>query len=279
MLPIIQPLSGFEWPHPLRGDPKRRDKSRFCEYHKTNSYFQLRRLLNYLVSKGHLQEYVESLAPKRSPSLPSARQRQITNMIHAAPNMTHAREQSHARIFMARVTYSFSSGSARPVDGLLPMFNSSLRQLAQPHHDALILTLKIMWLLMKHILVDSGSATDLLYFPALIRLGYTPKNLHNLGRILVWFNDTQTHSLREIVLPISTGPVTALVPLTVIDELLNFNAILGHTWIHAMKALPSSYHQRLSFLTSQGQVDTSGDQQATQTCFTLNLQDGDAPLK
>ena len=161
---------------------------------------------------------------------------------------------------MARVTYSFASGSAQPVDGLLPMFNSSLRKLAKPHHDALILTLKVRWPLMKHILVDSGNAADFLYFPALIRLGYMPKNLRNLGRILVWLNDKQTHSLREIFLPISTGPVTTLVPLTVIDEPLNFNAILGHTWIHAMKALPSSYHQRLSFLTSQGQVDTSGDQ-------------------
>ena len=51
------------------------------------------------------------------------------------------------------------------------------------------------------------------------------------------------------MLPILEGPVIALVPLTVIDEPLNFNAIMGRTWIHAMKKLPSSYHKRLGFFT------------------------------
>ena len=102
---------------------------------------------------------------------------------------------------------------------------------------------------MKHILIDPGSAADLLNLPALIRLGYKPDNLRNLGRVLVGFNSMLTHSLGEIVLPLSTGPVTTLVSLMVIDKSLNFNAILGCTWIRAMKALLSSYHQKLSFLT------------------------------
>ena len=82
---------------------------------------------------------------------------------------------------------------------------------------------------MKRILVDLGSAADLLYLLALVPLGYKPDNLHNSRRVLVGFNGMQTHSLREIMLPISEGLVTALVPLTMIDELSNFNAILGYT--------------------------------------------------
>ena len=72
------------------------------------------------------------------------------------------------------------------------------------------------------------------------------------------------------MLPISTSQVIALVLLTVIDEPPNFHAILGHNLIHAMKALPSSYHKRLSFLTPQEQVDISGDQQAARTCYALD---------
>ena len=89
---------------------------------------------------------------------------------------------------------------------------------------------------MKHILVDPRSVVDLLYLPALIQLGYKADNLRNPSRVLVGFNGTETLLLGEIVLPISASPVTALVPLTVIDELSSSNAILGHTWIHAMKA-------------------------------------------
>ena len=95
---------------------------------------------------------------------------------------------------------------------------------------------------MKLIFVDSGSITNLLYLPALIRLCYKSNNLCNPRRVLVGFNGMQTHSLGEIVLPISMGLVTALVPLTVIDEPSSFNVILGRTWIHVMKPIPSSYH-------------------------------------
>ena len=155
-------------------------------------------------------------------------------------------------IFVTGVNYSFFPGSTRPINGLLTIFESSLRQLAHPHGDAHVLTLKVGRHLMKRILVDPGNATYLLHFPVLVRLGYKPDNLHNLGRVQVEFNGTYAHSLREIVVSISTGSVIALVSLMVINEPSNFNAILGRTWIHAMKALPSSYHRRLSFLTPHG---------------------------
>ena len=82
---------------------------------------------------------------------------------------------------------------------------------------------------MKRILVDPGNAIELLYLPALILLGYKLDNLCNPRRVLVGFNGPLTYSMGEIVLPISMGLVTALVPLTVIDELSNFNAIMGRT--------------------------------------------------
>ena len=66
---------------------------------------------------------------------------------------------------------------------------------------------------MKRVLVDLGSAADLLKFLALIRLCHKLDNLHNLGRVLVGFNGTLTHTLGEIVLPISTGLITALFPI------------------------------------------------------------------
>ena len=112
---------------------------------------------------------------------------------------------------------------------------------------------------MKHILIDCGSVADILYLPALLRLRYMPDNLRNPKRVVVSFNRSQTHLLGEIVLLVSIGPIITFVPFTVIDDPSSFNAILGYTWVHAMKAFPSSYHQMLSFLTSHDQVDIRGD--------------------
>ena len=82
---------------------------------------------------------------------------------------------------------------------------------------------------MKRILVDLGNAADILYLPALLRLGYKPDRLCNPGRVLVGFNGSHTNSLGEIVLPVLAGLVTDLVPLTVVDEPSSFNTILGRS--------------------------------------------------
>ena len=118
-------------------------------------------------------------------------------------------------------------------------------------------------------LVDHGSIVDLLYLPALLRLGYKPDNLRNLGRMLVSFNGMQTASLGEIVFLVMTCLTTSLILFKVINEHSSFNAILGRTWIHDMKALPSSHHQMLSFLTPLGQINIKGKEKATKACYVV----------
>ena len=98
-----------------------------------------------------------------------------------------------------------------------------------PHDDTLVLTLEVGKHLMRRILINPDNATDLVYLPALLRLGYKLDILCNPGRVLVGFNRSQNNSLGEIVLPVSVGPITALVSLTLIDDTSSFNAILGRS--------------------------------------------------
>ena len=169
-------------------------------------------------------------------------------------------------IFVAVINYSFASSSIRPIEGIITCFESPLSQLSMPHDDTLVLTLEVGKHLMKLILINLSSVADLLYLPALLRLGYKLDNLCNLGRVLVGFNGSHTNSLGKIELPILTRPITSLVLLTMIKKPSSFNVILWCTWIHAMKELPFFYHQMLSFRTLQGQVDIRGDQKASITC-------------
>ena len=124
-----------------------------------------------------------------------------------------------------------------------------------------------------------GPCDYLWSLPTVIRLGYQPDIFQNPSRILMGINGTQTTSLGEVVLPISVGLITMLVWLTVINELFSFNVILGHTWIHAIKALPSFYHQNLSFFDPLGTKDIRGDQKATTSCFIVEHPQTDQPTK
>ena len=65
------------------------------------------------------------------------------------------------------------------------------------------------------------------------------------------------------MLSVQAGPVTLKVQFSVVEDLSPFNAILGRTWLHYMKVIPSTYHQMVSFLIEDGQIDLYGSQLAT----------------
>ena len=121
----------------------------------------------------------------------------------------------------------------------------------------------------RRILVDLGSSTDLLQASIISHMGRELSGLENLGRILFGFNGAVTTSLGDIVLPVQVGPVTLNVQFSVVQDLSPFNAILGRTWLHYMKFILSTYHQMVSFLTEDGQIDLYGSQLAARRCYQI----------
>ena len=100
-------------------------------------------------------------------------------------------------------------------------------------------------------------------------MGHSLTGLENPGRILSGFNGSSTISLGDIVLPVQAGPVTLNVQFSMVQKLSPFNVILGRTWLHYMKVIPSTYHQMVSFLTNEGQIDLYGSQLAARQCYQI----------
>ena len=121
----------------------------------------------------------------------------------------------------------------------------------------------------RRILVDPGSSTDLLQALVIKQMGLEPSSLENPGRILSGFNGVATTSIGDVVLLVQVGPVILNVQFSVVENLSPFNAILGHTWLHYMKAISSSYHQMVSFLTEDGHIDLYGNQLAARQCYQI----------
>ncbi|RVW44581.1 hypothetical protein CK203_104467 [Vitis vinifera] len=93
------------------------------------------------------------------------------------------------------------------------------------------------------------------------------------GRVLSGFNGSSTILGRHI-LPVQASPVTLKVQFSVVQELSPFNVILGRTWLHYMKVIPSTYHQMVSFLTDEGQIDLYGSQLAARQCYQIAREAG-----
>ena len=122
---------------------------------------------------------------------------------------------------------------------------------------------------MRRILVDPGSSADLLQASVIKQMGLELSGIENPGRILSGFNGAATTSLGDVVLPVQAGPVILNVQFSIVEDLSPFNAILGRTWLHYMKVIPSTYHQMVSFLTEDGQTDLYSNQLAVRQCYQI----------
>ena len=57
----------------------------------------------------------------------------------------------------------------------------------------------------------------------------------------------------------------------VMDCPSSYNAILGRPWLHKMKAVPSTLHQKIKFDTPWGVRQIRGDQLASRECYQATL--------
>ena len=128
---------------------------------------------------------------------------------------------------------------------------------------------------MYRVLVDLGSMADSLHLPAFQQMKVPLDHLSSTGRILSRFNGATTLMDGNIVLSVKAGSVTQQVLFSMVEDLGPYNAIVCRAWLHAMKAVPSTYHQTISYLTASGQVDLRGSQLATHQCYQLSVQERD----
>ena len=164
-----------------------------------------------------------------------------------------------------------SSIVVQPIDGpiSLPPINSA--RVITPHYDALILTLCINNFDVHRVLVDPGNAAELLHLLAFRHMRFPLSHLNSAGRFLSGFNGATTLTVDDIALSVKAGQVTQQVLFSVVEYLGPYNAIVGRTWLHIMKAVPSTYHQSISYLTTYGQVNLQGSQLAARQCYRLSV--------
>nr|CAN79252.1 hypothetical protein VITISV_038224 [Vitis vinifera] len=251
LLPMIQGLSDFRWPRPQGTDSSTRDHSKRCAFHKEHGHTtETCRCLHFLVEKlikaGHLKQYLRSDAggrevsqhhnpgAPRAPATPKA----VINYINGGPSDEEYDSKRKRQKLLRAASTRERINSIRPgLTGGSPRPIDGTIIFPPPHGTHLI-------------------------------------GLENPGRILSGFNGSSTTSLGDIVLPVQAGPVTLNVQFSVVQDLSPFNIILGRTWLHYMKAIPSTYHQMVSFLTNNGQIDLYGSQLAARQCYQIAREAG-----
>ena len=237
LLPMIQDLSYFRWPGPIRTNPSKRDHSKKCAYHKEHGHTiercrSLHYLVEMLIKARHLKQYIRLEArvrdaprnrdsgTSRTPVAPKA----IINYIHEGSldeeynskrNRQRLLRAASVRECVNSIRPGITGGSTRPVDGTIVFPPIDPTQILQPHRDTLILSLGMGYFDVRRILVDPSSSTDPLQASVINQMGCELSGLENPGRILSGFNGAATTSLRDIVLPVQASPITLNVQFSV----------------------------------------------------------------
>ena len=120
-----------------------------------------------------------------------------------------------------------SSAAIQSVDGPISFQPINPTRVITHHYDALVLTLCINNFDVHRVLVDPGSAADLLHLPTFQQMKIPLDHISSVGRILSGFNRATTLTVGDIVLFVKAGPVTQQVLFSVVEDLGPYNAIVG----------------------------------------------------
>ena len=114
-----------------------------------------------------------------------------------------------------------------PVDDPISFPPINPTSVITPHYDALLLTVCINSFDVHRVLIDPGTAADLLHLPAFKQMRVPIDHLHSAGRVLLGFNGATTLSIGDVTFSVKVGPVTRQVPFSIVEDLGPYNAIIG----------------------------------------------------
>ena len=120
----------------------------------------------------------------------------------------------------------------------------------QPHDDSLVITLQIGGYDVKRVMVDQGSAAEIMYPDLYKGLNLKAEDLTPYSSPLVSFERKIIIPNGQIRLPVQTGSEVVEVNFIVVDA---YTAIVARPWLHMLGAVSSTLHQKVKY-SSEGQI-------------------------
>ena len=251
-------------PAPMKGDPNKRDRSKYCRFHQdfghdTSNCYQLKGQIEALVQQGQLREFVERVIAERRITPPMVQQQQQQpvppaplaennnpvgelNDVRTIFGGPETGDSSRARKSYAREAKDFDGAQYVNMTEHIAKFSKmenvaitfteeEAKKLLHPHNDALVISLRIANSRVHRILVDNGSSADILFKSALTRINLGGAKLTPVLTPLYGFAGECVRAEEVITLPVTMGEdlaqVTRMVNFLVVDHPSVYNAIIG----------------------------------------------------
>jgi hypothetical protein len=135
-----------------------------------------------------------------------------------------------------------------------------------PHDDAMVISCVIKGFLVNNVLVDTGSAADIIFAKAFRQMQEPDGKIHDAMHPLYGFGGRQIMALGKIAMPITFGYVhntmTEHVVFDIVDMEYPYNAIIGRGTLNAFEAIFHPAYLCMKIPSDQGPITMHGSQEA-----------------
>ncbi|XP_022867813.1 uncharacterized protein LOC111387490 [Olea europaea var. sylvestris] len=282
----IKDMKELKWPVRMRSPPESRDMNKYCEFHRdhghtTENCKALQREIEALIKRGLLSSYVgndkrprNDRAREKDPKAKRDGQPTAGTINIIIGGIASGGDSNNGRKQYAR-RYALASGMPHGKLEDITFGTGDLEGISLPH--ALVISTVLANFEVKRILVDNGSAANILSQEAFAKMGISSQQLKAVKTPLQGFGGGVITPEGVVELPLTLGSgqkqITEMTSFQVVRVSMAYNAILGRPLLNKIKAIVSTFHLAMKFPTSNGVGVVRGDQIAVRQCYVASVRE------
>ena len=174
--------------------------------------------------------------------------------------------------------YSDEDSNSRPktiktnVPLVLSFSDADKQGTIQPHCDALVVTFRIGGYDIKRVMVDQGSAAEIMYPDLYKGLGLKPEDLMTYNSPLISFKGKMVVPKGQITLPVQAGTNVVEMDFIMVGAFFPYTTIMGRPWLHSLGAVSSTLHQKVKYPSGGQVLEIVGSQSMARQCLIAAIQ-------
>ncbi|XP_059637380.1 uncharacterized protein LOC132279421 [Cornus florida] len=212
---------------------------------------------------------------------------QIINAIHDRPEPTEESDELlRIRLRQARMKRRIGSVNnfhQQSTSTQIKFDRTDLLRVQIPHEDPLVVSLTVAECLVYRVLIYPGSSANVMPRDIFDRLEIKPDRLKPTGNPLLGFDGKRVEPIGTVEVAVHAAERVLMETFVVVEIHPFYNLLMGRGWIHRVQGVPSTLHQIMRCLGSNGTkvIDIYGVQVVTKECYSVTLKyagKGKAPI-
>ncbi|XP_070667581.1 uncharacterized protein [Malus domestica] len=272
----------FKLPKQSKGDTSKLDHTKYCAFHRgpghtTNDCYTWKNYLEKLVKEGKVDRYLDK--PNEQPKKnadgdeePPTKMIRINGIFAESEHLGATNNSKERKIQHALLISQVQVVDTQP-GPIIGFTEQDAEGVDFPHDDALVVSVQLAHAIVDRMMVDNGSAVNLLQLSVIQKMGLESTIIRR-AEVLTGFNGHTSTAIGHITLDVKTPPVVSKQTFTIISDPSPYNGILGRPWLIKLDAVTSVKYQKIRFRIPGGGVgEIKSDQVSSRRCTVQMLKE------